>query len=351
MRGTDDTSGSLFSYVDLEDRIPARHPLRKIRQVVNDALASLDDEFDRLYVDFGRPSIAPERLIRASLIQILFSIRSERQLMEQMQYNLLFRWFVGLGIDDAVWVPTVFSKNRDRLLTTEMSRKVMPAILAHREVAPLLSDNHFSVDGTLIKAWASMKSFKPKAEGTPLDDEDPDGPPAHRDAPAVSPDTPTAETDPEIAPMSRPNHRSRNAEVDFKGEKRSNATHASTTDPEARLYKKAPGVGAVLCFMGHALMENRHGLIVQGDLTQADGHAERKAALDMLHRHSPGSTRKLTLGADKAYDAAGFVADLRRACVTPHIAQKARHSAIDGRTTGHQGELPPENRTVTEATI
>ena len=218
MRGTDETSGSLFSYVDLEDRIPARHPLRKIRQVVNDALASLDDEFDRLYVDFGRPSIPPERLIRASLIQILFSIRSERQLIEQMQYNLLFRWFVGLGIDDAVWVPTVFSKNRDRLLTTEMSRKVMAAILAHREVAPLLSDDHFSVDGTLIKAWASMKSFKPKAEGTPPDDEGPGGPPAHGD----TPDNQTAETNPEIAPMPRTTHRSRNAEVDFKGEKRSN---------------------------------------------------------------------------------------------------------------------------------
>ena len=168
MRGTDETSGSLFSYVDLEARIPARHPLRKIRQVVNEALASLDGEFDALYTDFGRPSIPPERLIRASLIQILFSIRSERQLMEQMQYNLLFRWFVGLGIDDAVWVPTVFTKNRDRLLTTEMSRKVMAAILAHREVAPLLSDDHFSVDGTLIKAWASMKSFQPKADDTGL---------------------------------------------------------------------------------------------------------------------------------------------------------------------------------------
>jgi transposase len=333
MRGADETSGSLFSYVDLEDRIPAQHPLRKIRQVVNDALASLDAEFEALYTAFGRPSIAPERLIRASLIQILFSIRSERQLMEQMQYNLLFRWFVGLGIDDAVWVPTVFTKNRDRLLTTEMSRKVMAAILAHRQVAPLLSDDHFSVDGTLIKAWASMKSFKPKAEGTPPDEEGPGGPPAQNDAS----DDQTAETKPEIAPMSRANHRSRNAEVDFKGEKRSNATHASTTDPEARLYKKAPGAGAMLCFIGHALMENRHGLIVQGDLTLADGHAERKAALDMLHRHSPGSTRKLTLGADKAYDAAGFVADLRGACVTPHVAQKARHSAIDGRTTRHQG--------------
>lgn len=332
MRGTDETSGSLFSYVDLEARIPARHPLRTIRQVVNDALASLDAELAVLYTDFGRPSIPPERIIRASLIQILFSIRSERQLMEQMQYNLLFRWFVGLGIDDAVWVPTVFTKNRDRLLTTEMSRKVMAAILAHREVAPLLSDEHFSVDGTLVKAWASMKSFQPKADDTPPDD-DPGSPPGP-DTAIEEPDQPT---EPETTLMPRDRRQNRNAEVDFRGEKRSNATHASTTDPDARLYKKSPGTGAMLCFIGHALMENRNGLIVQGDLTQADGHAERRAALDMIHRHSPGSTRRLTLGADKGFDTAEFVADLRQACVTPHLAQKSRYSAIDGRTTRHEG--------------
>ena len=332
MRGTDETSGSLFSYVDLEERIPARHPLRKIRQVVNEALASLDAEFEALYTDFGRPSIAPERLIRASLIQILFSIRSERQLMEQMEYNLLFRWFVGLGIDDPVWVPSVFTKNRDRLLTTEMSRKVMAAVLAHREVAPLLSDDHFSVDGTLVKAWASMKSFQPRTADTPPED-DPSGPPSP-DGPAEDHPEPTPS---EIDPMSRPTRQSRNADIDFRGEKRSNATHASTTDPDARLYKKSPGTGAMLCFMGHALMENRSGLIVQGDLTQADGHAERRAALDMIHRHTPGSTRQLTLGADKGFDAAEFVADLRQACVTPHVAQKSRYSAIDGRTTRHEG--------------
>jgi transposase len=333
MRGTDEASGSLFSYVDLEARIPARHPLRKIRQVVNDALASLDGEFEALYTDFGRPSIPPERLIRASLLQILFSVRSERQLMEQMDYNLMFRWFVGLGIDDPVWVPTVFTKNRDRLLTTDMSRKVMAAILAHREVAPLLSDDHFSVDGTLVKAWASMKSFQPEADGTPPDDKGPDDPPA----PDTTPETAPSETQAETAPMPRNTRQSRNAEVDFRGEKRSNATHASTTDPDARLYKKSPGTGAMLCFMGHALMENRSGLIVQGDLTQADGHAERRAALDMIHRHSPGSTRQLTLGADKGFDAAEFVADLRKACVTPHVAQKSRYSAIDARTTRHGG--------------
>ncbi|MCC1495124.1 IS5 family transposase [Cognatishimia sp. F0-27] len=333
MRGTDDTSGSLFSYVDLEERIPPRNPLRKIRQVVNDALASLDAEFEALYTDFDRPSIPPERLICANLLQILFSVRSERKLMEQMDYKLMFRWFVGVGIDDPVWVPTVFTKNRDRLLTTEMSREVMAAILAHREVAPLLSDERFSVDGTLVKAWASMKSFQPKAEASPPDEDGPVDPPALDTAPETEPSDLPAETE----PMPRKSHRRRNAEVDFEGGKRSNATHQSTTDLDARLYQKSPGTGAMLCFIGHALMENRSGLVVQGDLTQADGHAERKAALDMVHRHSPGSTRQLTLGADKGYDASGFVSDLRKACVTPHVAQKSRYPAIDGRTTRHEG--------------
>ena len=335
MRGTDEASGSLFSYVDLDERVPAGHPLRKIRQIVNDALASLDAEFDALYTKEGRPSIAPERLIRASLLQMLFSIRSERQLMEQMDYNLLFRWFVGLGIDDPVWVPTVFTKNRDRLLTTDMSRKVMAAILAHPEVKPLLSDEHFSVDGTLVKAWASMKSFQPKDSAPPPDDA-PGGPP-----PSSAQETP-ADTDQqpqktETQPMPDTSRQTRNAEVNFRGEKRSNATHASVTDPDARLYKKAPGAAAQLCFMGHTLMENRNGLVVQVDLTHADGHGERKAALEMINRHAPGSTRRLTLAADKGYDSRDFVADLRRMVVTPHIAQKSRHSAIDGRTTHHPG--------------
>ncbi|MBB6014575.1 transposase [Aquamicrobium lusatiense] len=328
IRGTDETSGSLFSYVDLEVRIPARHPLRKIRQVVNDALGSLDAEFEALYTDFWRPSIPPERLIRASLLQILFSVPSERQLMEQIDYNLMFRWFVGLAIDDPVWAPTVSTKNRDRLLSTEMA-----AILAHREVAPLLSDDHFSVNDTLVKAWALMKNFQPKAEAAPPDDEGPGDPPALDATFEPAPSNTPTKTD----PMPRNSHRHRNAEVDFKGEKRSNATHASTTDPDARLYKKSPGTGAMLCFAGHALTGNRNGLIVQGDLTQADGHAERKAALDMVHCHSPGSTRRLTLGADKRYDAGGFVSDLRQACAAPHIAQKSRNPAIDGRTTRHEG--------------
>jgi transposase len=350
MRGTDKISGSLFSYVDIEDRIPARHPLRQVKRIVDEALASLDAEFDRLYASEGRPSIAPERLMRASLIQILYSVRSERQLMEQMQYNLLFRWFVGLGVDDAVWVPTVFTKNRDRLLTTEMSRKFLAAVLAHREVAPLLSDEHFSVDGTLVKAWASMKSFQPRPQDPSPDEGGPGDPPADapdRSADRPDPETtaePTAEPTAETAPMLKPARRDRNAEVDFRGERRSNATHASATDPDARLFRKSRGTGAILCFMGHTLMENRNGLIVQADLTHADGHAERRAALDMIHRHSPGSTRRLTLGADKGYDSADFVAELRKACVTPHVAQKARHSAIDGRTTRHAGYALSQRR-------
>ena len=340
MGGSDEVTGSLFSYVDLEERIPPRHPLRKIRSVVNDALRSLDTDFDRLYAGEGRPSIAPERLIRASLLQILYSIRSERQLMEQMDYNLLFRWFVGLVIDDTVWVPTVFTKNRDRLLTTDMSRKIMAAILAHRNVAPLLSDDHFSVDGTLVKAWASMKSFQPKERATSGGDEGPGDPPDGSAPPTSSTNQPIAEP----KPMPRPTRRNRNTEVDFRGERRSNATHASMTDPEARLFRKSPGAGAMLCFMGHSLMENRSGLIVQADLTQANGHAERRAAIDMLHRHSPGSTRRLTLAADRGYDSADFVAELRQMVVTPHVAQKSRHSAIDGRTTRHPGYAQSQRR-------
>ena len=254
--------------------------------------------------------------------------------MEQMDYNLLFRWFVGLGIDDPVWVPTVFTKNRDRLLTTDMSRKVMAAILAHPDIRPLLSDEHFSVDGTLVKAWASMKSFQPKEGMATPDDDDPGGPPPSVDEPTADPDQPQQT---ETRPMPDTPRQTRNAEVNFRGEKRSNATHASVTDPDARLYKKSPGTAAMLCFMGHTLMENRNGLVVQAELTHADGYGERKAALEMINRHSPGSTRRLTLGADKGYDSADFVAELRRMVVTPHVARKARHSAIDGRTTHHPG--------------
>lgn len=331
MRGSDTRSGELFSYVDLEQRVPAKHPLRKIRQLVNDVLASLDAEFAELYSAFGRESIPPERLLRALLLQALFTLRSERQLMEQLDYNLLFRWFVGLGIDDPVWVPTVFTKNRDRLLDADVAAKFMAHLLAHKEVRKLLSDEHFSVDGTLIEAWASMKSFQPKpAAAAP---EKPGGdPPAPPATPTAAIEPPASnETKSEDQPM-----KDRNAEVDFHGQKRSNATHASTSDPDARLYRKGKGKEAKLCHMGHALMENRSGLVVETETTLADGHAERKAALGMINRRCPGE-RQITLGADKGYDTADFVADLRTMNVTPHVAAKVKGSAIDGRTTRHAG--------------
>ena len=300
-------------------------------------LVSLDAEFAKLYSAFGRESIPPERLLRALLLQALFTIRSERQLMEQLDYNLMFRWFVGLGIDDPVWVPTVFTKNRDRLLDADVAAKFMEQLLAHKEVRKLLSDEHFSVDGTLIEAWASMKSFQPKPEPTaPAKTPDKTG-----DDPPAPPATPTAQIKPTTPP--RPETESqkqpmkdRNAEVDFHGQKRSNATHASTTDPDARLYRKGKGKEAKLCHMGHALMENRSGLIVETETTLADGHAERRAALAMINRRCPGQKR-ITLGADKGYDAADFVADLRAINVTPHVAAKLKGSALDGRTTRHGG--------------
>jgi transposase len=301
MRGSDRTSGSLFSYVDLEARVPARHSLRTIRTLVNEVLTSLDAEFERLYEGTGRQSVAPERLLRASLLQAFYSVRSERQLMEQIDYNLLFRWFVGLGIDDPVWDHSTFSKNRDRLLGADVAAKFLEAVLRHTKVKRFLSDDHFSVDGTLVEAWASLKSFRAK-DGS----DDPPSP-------------------------------GRNGERDFHGEKRANDTHESTTDPEAKLYRKGSSQPAKLYFLGHALIENRHGLVVQADATQANGVAERAAALDMIDRQDPGSERRITLGADKGYDTSDFVADLRQKRVTPHVAQKAKGSAIDGRTTRHAG--------------
>jgi len=300
MRGADERSGSLFSYIDLEWRVPADHPLRAIRVMVNAALAELDAEFTAMYAPIGRPSIPPEKLLRSSLLQAFYTIRSERQLMERLNFDLLFRWFVGLGIDDEVWDHSVFSKNRDRLLEAEISAKFLAAILTQSEVKRLLSDDHFSVDGTLVQAWASLKSFKPKSDG-----EQP--PPAD----------------------------GRNEEVDFRGEKRSNRTHASTTDPDAMLYRKGPGMEARLCFIGHALMENRNGLFVR--LTKVSGHAERLAALDMIEPHAD-RPNAITLGGDKGFDAADFVMELRDINVTPHIAQNTtRRSAIDRRATRHSG--------------
>ncbi len=309
MRGSDIGSGSLFSYVDLEARVRADHPLRAIKPFVEAALERLSPAFTALYSGMGRPSIAPERLLRAMLLQAFYSIRSERQLMERLEFDLLFRWFVGLGIDDPVWVPTVFSKNRDRLLEGEIAAAFLGAVLDQPKVKRLLSTDHFSVDGTLIEAWASTKSFKPKAQSG-------DGPPP--DAPP-----PTA---------------GRNSDIDFKGQARSNETHESATDPQARLYRKGAGMEAKLCFMGHALMENRSGLIVDACLTEANGHAERIAALAMIEPRADRA-RAITLGADKAYDTEDFVNELRSMNVRPHVAQntKGRRSAIDGRTTRHPG--------------
>ena len=306
MRGTDKRSGSLFSYVDLEARVRGDHPLRRIRVFADTALEALSEDFSQLYSGMGRPSIAPEMLLRAMLLQAFYSIRSERQLMERLDFDLLFRWFVGLGLDDPAWDHSTFSKNRDRLLEGEIAAKFLAAVLAQPKVKRLLSADHFSVDGTLIEAWASMKSFKPKvAEG---DDPSP------------------------------PTSGGRNAEVDFKGQRRSNETHQSTTDPEARLYRKGSGMEARLSFIGHTLMENRSGLIVDACLTAADGHAERIAALSMIEPRAD-RPRAITLGADKAYDAEDFVNELKSMNVRPHVAQNTngRRSAIDARTTRHAG--------------
>src|SRR6266446_1879659 len=303
MRGSDERSGSLFSYVDLEARVPKDHPLRPIREIANDALLALGADFAALYASLGRPSIPPEKLLRALLLQAFYTIRSERQLMERLEFDLLFRWFVGLGVDDPAWDHSVFSKNRDRLLEGEIATKFLAAILAQPKVRRLLSSDHFSVDGTLVEAWASMKSFKPKQDGG---GESPPG-------------------------------GGRNAEADFRGEKRSNETHASTSDPDAMLYRKGSGMEARLCFIGHALMENRHGIFVDTRLTRVSGHAERLAGLDMIEPRAD-RPHAITLGGDKNFDTKDFVMELREINVTPHVAQNtSRASAVDGRTTRHPG--------------
>jgi transposase len=302
MRGGDLRTDSLFSYVSCAARVPKDHPLWPIRAIVDQALEVLSPEFEKLYAPIGRPSIPPEKQLRALLLQAFYSVRSERQLMEQLDYNLLFRWFVGLAMDAPIWDVTVFTKNRERLLDGDVAVRFMAAVLGQPRIRALLSDDHFSVDGTLIEAWASLKSFKPKSD----DREEP------------------------------PGSGGRNAERDFHGEKRRNDTHASTTDPDARLFRKGRGKEARLCHMGHLLMDNRHGLIVDALITPASGTAEREAALTMLGRQ-PGRHRA-TLGADKGYDAADFVAAVRDLNVTPHLAQNtSRRSAIDRRTTRHAG--------------
>jgi transposase len=292
----------MFSYLSPEERVPAKHPLRPIRLLVDDALKSLSADFSRLYSAYGRPSIPPEKLLRALLLQVLYTVRSERMLMEQLEYNLLFRWFVGLNMDEAVWVPTVFTKNRDRLLEGDVAEKFFQLVLTQARVVDLISDEHFSVDGTLIEAWASHKSFQRKDQPTP---------------PPEDPGNPT---------------------VDFHGEKRSNDTHESTTDPDARLARKSGGHEAKLAYCGNVMIENRNGLVVDTELLQCNGTAERDAAMLMVERVE--GTERITVAADKAYDTKDFVSEMRGMDVTPHVSQNTKRpggSAIDGRTTRHEG--------------
>jgi transposase len=301
MRGPDQRSDFLFSYLSSEQRVPADHPLRPIRRMVDAALGRLTTEFEVLYTNFGRPSIPPEQLLRALLLQVLYTVRSERLLIEQLEYNLLFRWFVGLGLDEPIWNHSTFSKNRERLLHGAVADAFFAQVLDEARTHGLLSDEHFTVDGTLLEAWASHKSFRPKDENPPTPPDDP-----------------------------------KNPTVNFRGERRKNDTHRSTTDPDARMYRKSDGHPARLVYMGHVLMENRSGLIVDTDVTPADGYGERHAAMAMLEA-LPGG--RVTAAGDKAYDYPEFVAELRHMGVTPHVAQNTtkRRSAIDARTTRHAG--------------
>jgi len=303
MRGADEQQSQIFSYLSPEARVRKDHPLRAVRAMVDEALAQLSGAFDAMYADVGRPSIAPEKLLRAQLLQMLYSVRSERLLMEEMDYNLLFRWFVGLNADDEVWDATTFTKNRDRLLQADVAKLFLAQVVAQAGARGLTSDEHFTVDGTLLEAWASVKSFQPKGE--------------KKTPPPDDPGNPT---------------------VNFHGEKRSNETHESTTDPESQLARKGAGKEAKLSYSGHLLVENRNGLIVDAEGFQANGTAERDAALLMLER-VPG-TKPVTVGGDKGFDTRGFVAECRNLRVTPHVAQnqaRAGGSAIDARTTRHAG--------------
>jgi transposase len=302
MRGDDVQQGAMFSYVSLESRVPKDHPLRSIRELLDEALAAMSRDFDRVYSREGRPSIPPERLVRASTLQVLYSIRSERLLCEQLNYNLLFRWFVGLSMDEAVWDHSSFTKNRDRLIEAKVARKLLRRVVRKAQAAHLLSNEHFSVDGTLIESWAAVKSMR-RRDGK----DDPPGP-------------------------------GRNPTVNWHGEKRTNETHVSPKDPEAKLFRKGKGQAAKLYYMGHTLMDHRHGLIVDVQVTQATGYAEREAAIRLLDRH-PSQERR-TVSADKAYDTAQFVADCRERGITPQVAMNVsntRDSAIDARTTRHAG--------------
>jgi transposase len=302
MRGDDRFEQELFLYGSLEERVPQKHPLRPVRVMVDAALESMNARFDAMYAKAGRPSIAPERLLRALLLQALYSIRSERMLVEQLEYNLLFRWFVGLNMSEPAWNHAVFSKNRERLLAGEVAHEFFACVVEQARALKLLSDEHFTVDGTLIEAWASHKSFKPKDE-------------SNKDGGNDS-----------------------NGNGDFRGQQRRNDTHQSTTDPEAKLYRKSNGQESRLAFLGHVMMDNRHGIAIDTMLTEANGRAEREAALAMA-KHLPGGLKRVTLGADKGYDTQDFVERLRQCAVTPHVAQNTsgRSSRIDQRTTRHDG--------------
>ncbi len=307
MRGTDtQTQIEMYSYIPLETRIPAKHPLRKIREILDSVLEEMDKEFDALYSHTGRPSVPPEMLLKALFLQILYGIRSERLLLEQIDFNFLYRWFVGLKADDKIWDETVFSKNRERLLTGEIADKLFEKVIALANKKHLVSNEHFTVDGTLVEAWASLKSFQ-KKESEKKDRKD-DGDPG-------------------------------NPSVDFHGETRRNDTHESKTDPEAKLYRKSKGQTAKLSYMGHVLMENRNGLAVGADATIAGYYAEHDAALVMIDEIE--TKGKKTLGADKHYDNDNFCDELRKRSVTPHVAMnvhaRKHRSAIDGRTTRHEG--------------
>lgn len=304
MRGIAKEQQDIFSYVGMEDRIPQDHPLRKVRKIVDKALHSLDDDFNEIYAANGRASIPPEYLIRAQLLQIIFTIRSERLLIETIDYNLLFRWFIGLGMDDEIWDHSTFSQNRDRLMSGNISEKFFKAIRSQADAEKLLSQEHFSLDGTLIDAAASMKSFRPIDES------------------------------PEDDPRNRPGS-GRNPDVNFHGERRSNQTHRSKTDPEARLARKAKGQASKIAYSAHLLTENRNGLIIDAEVGTAHGKAEREIGLKMLERNK-GKNRRITVGADKGYDTKDFIVDCRKLQVTPHVAAK-QNSSLDGRTLNQPG--------------
>jgi len=306
MRGSDQGQGAMWSYVSAEERVPSDHPLRAIREMANEVLRDLSPVFSKIYSTQGRPSIPPEQLLRALLLQVLYSVRSERLLMEQLNYNMLFRWFVGLSMDDGVWDATTFTKNRERLLEGEIAERFFEGVLGLARKRGLLSDEHFTVDGTLIEAWAGQKSFRPKG--------------SKRTGPPDDPGNPT---------------------VDFHGQTRRNETHESTTDGEARLYRKSSGTEAKLCFAGHVLMDNRHGLPVDACVTEATGWCEREAGLEMARRIR---SRRATLGGDKGYDTRQFVEGLRHLGITPHVAAKKRFTSVDGRTTRHLGYLVSQRK-------